>query len=824
MATTACGDQQLRCTACDVIESDTSGTHLHVCTSCQLVVHETCYADTVHVVETNRTSTRVDESAPESSDWRCDCCRRGVQRQEVQCVYCGKTGGSLKEVVETGDDDAEFFWGRYAQFRHDSDTGMKEVVQFGHVLCMMWDPRRLAAHVVKESKIGLVERGGSKKELAKEAASDASSKEVETKTEERIEQDVDEVVPGVKEVLMRDLLPSGDCCFCNSSRGVRIQCRRVRCSREFHVMCAHERNGHVELRTGHIMQFHAYCDRHRECTEDIGDLLAKLITRPIRLLIGRDDMRRFGTIAKHLPDYDSAAAVIRDLAALMVGYCDKGLRASKSDPPDYNVKHLQVLQFFLSHVPQLEKVYALPSTPAQKLVDDTRLFRCLERAFDPPGYLAQFPGLFSQQYTCAVCLDPFHERQHLFYCTGEAESVIPHVQHWRCTKRRLSARELESSLEVEGSTGVTKPRTTILIVQDGVRKDIAIPSGLTSVTGGVICGVCDAPVDARGLLGSCKEEARRLDFEKKESKFVRDGCYINPVGAKSHGYGTSASPRKPARSTDGKLHGSSTGQHAAAQQVMRPPKMDRINVQRTTKWLTCVARIIRLVGAAASNIEPASGPASATAPKASNGKVASIAAAPSVTHSAPASNEASSTKLPPATTVTSTSGTPTTATSTQEQCGPFTVKAENQNSLLPASATTATEPPSVPIRKELPSVITPAVQAQFDEVMRLVRPYDSYALSKLETAYSMLLRRNGPGVAVLRMFTHEYTRFVYIKHTRAVEKARNEKRKRAEHEAQENRAKERKRMDLEAEQALKQQMLALRNKQRQHVKAPPMSK
>ena len=107
--------------------------------------------------------------------------------------------------------------------------------------------------------------------------------------------------------------------------------------------------------------------------------------------------------------------------------------------------------------------------------------------------------------------------------------------------------------------------------------------------------------------------------------------------------------------------------------------------------------------------------------------------------------------------------------------------------------------------------------------MRLVRPYDSYALSKLETAYSMLLRRNGPGVAVLRMFTHEYTRFVYIKHTRAVEKARNEKRKRAEHEAQENRAKERKRMDLEAEQALKRQMLAMRNKQRQHVKAP-MSK
>ncbi|KAG6623534.1 Zinc finger, RING/FYVE/PHD-type [Phytophthora cinnamomi] len=83
----------------------------------------------------------------------------------------------------------------------------------------------------------------------------------------------------------------------------------------------------------------------------------------------------------------------------------------------------------------------------------------------------------------------------------------------------------------------------------------------------------------------------------------------------------------------------------------------------------------------------------------------------------------------------------------------------------------------------------------------------------------MLVHRSGPGVAVLRMLTHEYTRFVYIKHTRAVEKARNEKRKRAEHEAQEHREKERKRMNLEAERALKKQMLAMRNKQRQHLKA-----
>uniref|UniRef100_A0AAV1TM57 Zinc finger PHD-type domain-containing protein n=1 Tax=Peronospora matthiolae TaxID=2874970 RepID=A0AAV1TM57_9STRA len=815
MATSACVDQQLRCTECDLIESNAPGDQLHICMSCKLAVHERCYADALHVTGTTRKSSRLEESALKSAGWRCDCCIRGVQRQKIDCVYCGKSGGVLKELVEVGDDDVAFFWSWYARFSSDSDSGPMDTVQFGHVLCIKWDPRRLAAYVVKESKMKLVERV-SKKEIAKDVGSEASRKEVENKTEGCIEQQAEEVMPDIKEVLRRDLVPSGDCCFCKSSRGVRIQCRRVQCGRDFHVMCAHQGNGHVELRTGRIMQFHAYCDRHRKCTEDIGDLLTKLITRPIRLLVGRDDMRRFGTVAKHLPDYASAAAVMRDLAALMIGYCAKGLRASKSDPPDYNVKHLQVLQFFLGHVPQLEKVYALPPMSVREFVNDTRLVRRLERTFDPPGYSAQYPGPSSQQYTCAVCLDPFHERQHLFYCSIESESAIPHVQHWRCTKRRSSVREPEKHHQVEGSTSTTNKRKTISIVQNGVQKDVAIPEGLSSVTGDVICGVCGAAVNTRGLIGSCKE-AKRLDFEKKESKFVQNGCYINPVGAKGYCYGPDASSRKwLAKSTDGKPNGNTIGQNAVAHQATRPPKMDRINVQRTTKWLTCVARIIRLVGAAASNVQPHPYPASAASSEAGSGTATSTVVASSVSaltaYRAPDLNEAASTEPSLGKRDTSISGTSTAATTTSEQFRPSTVDSKVWKPMLPATATTTHVPTSLPVRKETPSLITPAIQAHFDEVMRLVRPYDSYALNKLETAYDMLRCRNGPGVAVLRKFTHEYTRFVYVKHTRAVEKARNEKRKRAEYQAQENRAKERKRMNLEAEQALKKRMLAMRNK------------
>ncbi|CAI5744207.1 unnamed protein product [Peronospora destructor] len=598
----------------------------------------------------------------------------------------------------------------FLNFKTRKCLQLKNEVQFGHVLCIKWDPRRLAAHTIKESKIQAAEKMSKKglvKKAADETVTEATRDEVEKMDEPFVEK-AEEAVPDVKEVLLRSLLPFGECCFCHSSGGVRIQCRRVSCARDFHAICAHQGSGHVEMRTDHFLQFHAYCDRHRDCTEDIGDLLAKLITCPVRLLVGRDDMRRFGTIAKHLLDYVSAAAVMHDLAVLIVGYCNKGLRASKNDPPDYNVKHLQVLQFFLNHVPQLEKVYALPSTPIQDFVNDTKLFRRLERTFDPPRYMATYPGPFSQQHTCNVCLGPFHERQHVFYCCRKDKAAIPHVQHWRCTKRLSNARERERYFPVTGSTGTKKKRKAISIVQNGVRKDITLPKGLPSMTDDVICGVCRAPMDARGLVGSCKE-AKSLDFEKKESKFVQSGCYINSVGAKGFSYGYNASSRKPARQTDGKYNGSSTGQHVVAQQALGPPKMERINVQRTTRWLACVAQIIRLVGS-------------------------------------------------------------------------------------PAPAASA---------EAIKSPLYPSNLAAFGSL-------NSIAATSAITAGQIL---------TVRLIQLELLKPSHYRHTRAVEKARHEKRKRAEHEAQENREKERNRMSLEAERALKNQMLAMRNKQRQHLKA-----
>lgn len=810
-----------RCTECEQVESATHGDLLRTCIGCNITVHANCYADALPLAQAmERKVSNIIEKSGDSLAWKCECCRRGVDRRVIKCVYCGIEGEhhAIKSV-ECGIDRA--FWSQYLQLDAHNVDGLEK---FGHVLCINWDPRRLAVHIAKERKIKYA-KNACKKELTIETAKDTQSKNgaasEDFKEMDISSAEVSEVtVSDANEVSVQDPVSPGECCFCHSKAGVRIQCRRVQCAQFFHVMCAHKGKGHVELRTGHILQFQAYCERHCSSFEDIGDLLAKLITRPIRLLVGRDDMRRFGTIAKHLPNYTSGAQVMRDLATLIVGYCDKGLRGSKSDPPDYNVKHLQMLQFFLSHVPQLEKVYALPETPLQDYVNDKKLFRRLEKMFNPLRYLAKYPGPYSQQYNCEVCQDPFHERQHLFYCTVED---TPHVQHWRCTKRRSNLHDSE----VRGGCGAKKKQILMKIVENGAIRDIMLPKGLTSISDDIICGVCGAGVDARGLIAS-RKELKRVNYIEKESKFVQSGCYINAGGAKvkfnfCNGSGSNASSRKPPRPSDGKLTDSLMGQHIA-HQALGPPKMERINVQRTTKWLACVAQIIRQAGAPNSNTPlPAASPAIATvagAKSLANKPAESDLAAALCLNDTSSYRDAedTSTLIVPTSKL---SGLYVEATESHNQAKyeKFAVyKGEPEEERTPTAATSFMHSTRSSTVKNA-SLVSPAMQALFDEAMRLVQPYDSYAQSKLETAYDYLVHRSGPGVAVLRMLTHEYTRFVYIKHTRAIDKARNEKRKRAEHDAQEYREKERKRINLEAEQALKKQMMAVRNKQRQHPKA-----
>lgn len=751
---------------------------------------------------------------------------------------------------------------------------------FAHLLCSRWDPHSLYA-------VG----SGDSSNLAEEAPHGADVEVTTTTTEtanSATDEDTAPIAPAELAVQEYDFsldLP-GPCCFCASSCGTRIKCQHLDCGLFFHVMCAHERNGHVEIRFSQspLAQWHAYCARHRESSAsfDASALLEKLLSKPLGALTGRDVTLKFQTIRRRLeppsdsnksPFYTAIGAFFRAVITVLVDLCKKGLRASKADPPVPNLRHLQALQFFLDHVPQLQIVYRAPREPLQRLVlqagGDSELVALLQKTFNPQKYFGKYAGPVSQVHVCHVCSEPFHERQHLFYCSHE---TTPHLQHWKCTKRRSNSREREkiamaAAAAISGGTkkavpgsinstsitssGSKKKLKSISLVVNGQWQEVMLPKGLPGVSDEIICGVCRSDVDAHGLIGS-RKEGKRADFEKKKSTFVHGGCFMNPVGSlrpavsrlasaarpliapvkvgttkasskdRSRGSKRSASAMESSRSSNGNattsLEVSSTAAVAAAPSVLGPPKMERINVQRTTKWLACVAQIIRIAGTVAklSSAANAAGSTSAAA-------VTTEAAETTVVKEEDGeTDQKKKCEAPSAPAKASDATSVEIALMRAED----RVQHDEKTSDDASSVTTDTqaegqavkEPPLKPdVHTEI-ARLSQAIDAYFDEAIQIVRPFDAYVLNKLETARGYLRNRNGPAVGVLRMIAQEYTRFVYVKHTRAVEKASNEKRKREEQAAQELRDQERKRLEREAELALKSQMLAMRKKQRKLVK------
>ncbi|OWZ24817.1 Zinc ion binding protein [Phytophthora megakarya] len=195
-------DHNTKCSECDLVESSTKGDRLCVCIGCKIGVHRKCLVEMMPLTEDE--ALQKDEELKDS-EWKCDCCRLGVERRVTKCVYCGKIGGDKAlKVVETGE-DAEF-WRQYTGFGENGQTN--NAVQFGHVLCVNWDPRRVAAHIVKESKIKPVEKLTKKEMAAKEMAAKEAAKEAvkETVDATRTDRDdtdksvVDEAVDAVPDV------------------------------------------------------------------------------------------------------------------------------------------------------------------------------------------------------------------------------------------------------------------------------------------------------------------------------------------------------------------------------------------------------------------------------------------------------------------------------------------------------------------------------------------------------------------------------------------------------------------------------------------------
>ncbi|GLE07914.1 hypothetical protein PINS_up018743 [Pythium insidiosum] len=398
----------------------------------------------------------------------------------------------------------------------------------------------------------------------------------------------------------------------------------------------------------------------------------------------------------------------------------------------------------------------------------------------------------------------------------------------------------------------------------------------------------------RGVLAD-RRDASRVDYERPGSAYEFGGCVVNMdtpaaealalknVVKVNHSESTSTvmatatSGSKNSKRTNGTS--TDSGKVATEKDVLRaagtiPPKMDRVNVRRTTRWIACLAQVIKLVQEMergdvrqedtkdheTSNSESEDHASAVVcakdAEKDDNRNDASVeqeASDASVEQEASESHE----KMKTTTAVSDVNGKEDSCDDKKDSDSsdkPIHESASEPNANAEAREPDATDDKNVQDQTPLPDQATvqadegsanppplttvsstrvtrlaasdttpasrlpPLALAYLEEATNVVRPFDPYALRKIERAHDMLERRNGPGLSLLHALIQEYTRFMYIKHTRAGEKAAAERRRQEELEAQAERERVRKRQDREAELALKKQMLAMRKRQRQQLK------
>ncbi|RQM12110.1 hypothetical protein B5M09_009595 [Aphanomyces astaci] len=104
--------------------------------------------------------------------------------------------------------------------------------------------------------------------------------------------------------------------------------------------------------------------------------------------------------------------------------------------------------------------------------------------------------------------------------------------------------------------------------------------------------------------------------------------------------------------------------------------------------------------------------------------------------------------------------------------------------------------------------------AHLSTLIDWIKPLDAYAGDKLSQVLTMLVSKRGPGVAVLKQLVRDYTKLLYAKHVKAVEKAAADLKKREMESAVESKRVARERIESEAERTLKAQLQAAKKRDR----------
>lgn len=396
-----------------------------------------------------------------------------------------------------------------------------------------------------------------------------------------------------------------ECAYCSSSSGHVIKCFGKDCEQYVHALCAQNNEALIARPwkyNSDILLHYAGCKRHKKQRYTTESLCRLLGSSQVQRCLEADTVKYLTTIEEEMlavHDTEALLVLLRSITSRVESDCTS---LKSEDDNRYDIRRLQLLYLVLCKVEEIGKAYGIhrKSLGVSNFLNSADLADTLVCLFDPATNRPDHTGPFNLIDPCRVCKKPFYQRHHVFYCLNEKE---PHSQHWKCTLSKTDdpsptlrkGKSIKSSAERAVKSGGT------LIMEVGTNKLSQFPGPIPhSLKQSHTCGICGSLIDPRSLLMSSEDENFVQRYQAQSSRYQSSGRNVNcsPDSKKENrkrieqmvedGEDTLIAYSKRTRTKE--IGGGTSEEH----RLQPPQKLERVNIQRTTKWIGNVIAIIQL--------------------------------------------------------------------------------------------------------------------------------------------------------------------------------------------------------------------------------------
>lgn len=396
-----------------------------------------------------------------------------------------------------------------------------------------------------------------------------------------------------------------ECAYCSSSSGHVIKCFGKDCEQYVHALCAQNNEALIARPwkyNSDILLHYVGCKRHKKERYTTESLCRLLGSSQVQRCLEAETVKYLTTIEEVMlavHDTEALLVLLRSITSRVESDCTS---LESEDDNRYDIRRLQLLYLVLCKVEEIGKAYGIhrKSLGVSNFLNSADLADTLVCLFDPATNRPDHTGPFNLIDPCRVCNKPFYQRHHVFYCLNEKE---PHSQHWKCTLSKTDdpsptlrkGKSIKSSAEGAVKSGGT------LIMEVGTNKLSQFPGPIPhSLKQNHTCGICGSLIDPRSLLMSSKDENFVQRYQAQSSRYQSSGRNVNcsPDSKKENrkrieqmvedGEDTLIAYSKRTRTKE--IGGGTSEEH----RLQPPQKLERVNIQRTTKWIGNVIAIIQL--------------------------------------------------------------------------------------------------------------------------------------------------------------------------------------------------------------------------------------